>query len=224
MKKLFFIIFIFFLRISLFAQTIVVKKNEDFLLSYDDGSLVIKNTGFTEEGYTSIPEKNCKVALKGKDGKMYNHVYGRIDLLTGKFIYTINAKDFICTVPLEQIKFDSCNTVLNGAVFKTGFPSVDHQTEKTFYQLLADGKAIFLKYYQINWHDEMPYNSTNITRIYKQSVKYYLYIHNRMYKVEKNYRNLPKMLAIPDGYLSKNKFKLIKEGDAIQLIAYYNSL
>ncbi|MEO5782437.1 MAG: hypothetical protein ABIQ07_04150, partial [Ginsengibacter sp.] len=118
MKKAFFLIFIIFIHIYSFAQSIVTKVNEDFLLSYDDGSLVIKNTNFTEEGATSIPERNCSVTLKAKDGKVYNPVYGRIDLITGKLIFTVNGQDLICAVPVEQIIFDSCNTALNGAVFK----------------------------------------------------------------------------------------------------------
>jgi len=223
MKKAFFLTLIFFLHIYSFPQSIVTKINEDFLLSYDNGSLVIKNIGFNEEGSTSIPEKNCRVTLKAYDGKVYGPVYGRIDLLTGKFIFTVNGQDLICSVPVEKIIFDSCYIALNGALFKNGYPSIYKQNDKIFYQLLSEGKATLLKYYELKSRDEMPYNSTNTTRIYTQSVKYYLYLNRKVHKIEKNNRNLPKLLAIPAAYISNKKKNLKKEQDLIQLVAYFNT-
>lgn len=224
MKKAIFIFSIFSSHLYSFAQYIVTKTNEDFLLSYDNGSLVIKNTRFTEVGNTSLPERNCKVVLKARDGKTYNHVNGRIDLLTGKFIFTVNEQDFICTVPAQQIVFDSCDSLLHGAIFKNDYPFIDKQTDKSFYQLLVEGKATLLKHYEINWQDATPYNSTNITRTYTRSVKYYLYLNKKMYEIKKNNRNLPKLLAIHSDYIFKKKIDLKKQQDVIQLVTYYNSL
>jgi hypothetical protein len=222
MEKISFLILIILLSLSSVAQAIVVKKNEDFLLSYDDGSLVIKKTSYNEEGTTSVPERNCKVTVKANDGKVYSPLYGRIDLLTGKFIFTINGQDLICAVPVQQIVFDSCYTALNSVVFKNGYPPIDKQNDKNFYQLLSEGKATLLKHYELKWQDVIPYTSTNTTRIYTQTVKYYLYSNNRMDKLGKNNKNLTRLLAITPGYLKKLDLK--KEDDMIKLLAYYNSL
>jgi hypothetical protein len=223
MKKAFVLLAVL-LSLTSSSQYIVNKVNEDFVLSYDNGSLVIKNTSFTREGYTSMPETNCKVALITKGGKAYSGVYGRIDLLTGKFIFTINEQDLICVLPVEQIVFDSCNTALNGAIFKNGYPPIDKQNDKIFYQLLGEGKATLLKHYELKWQDEIPYNSTNTTRIYKRSEKYYLYLNSKMYAIEKKQRNLLKLLAISERDIDTKKLNLKKEQDIIQLVAYYNML
>ena len=39
-----------------------------------------KPQSLTEEGSPTLPERNCLVALKTRDGKVYNNITGRIDL------------------------------------------------------------------------------------------------------------------------------------------------
>lgn len=224
MKRTLFVFLIILFSFSSFSQYIETKKNEDFYLKEQDGTFVQRRTSFTEEGPTTLPEKNCLVFFKTKDGKIYNRVRGRIDLLTNGFIYTLKEQDFMCTMPIEQIVFDSCDATLNGATFKNGYPPINKQNNKSFYQLLSEGKATLLKYHAIQWFDDKPYNTTNITRIYTRLEQYYLYLNGQMFKLEKNKRNLPKLLDIPANHISEQKLNLKKEEDAIKLVAYYNSL
>jgi len=175
MKKIFLLLFLVSFQYFSEAQALVTKVNEDFYLQYDDGKLVTKVTTFDEEGITTIPQNNCKASLAVAAGGIYKDVYGRIDMVSGNFIFTLNGKDMYCALPLKQIVFDSCSSALSGAVFKNGYPPVAEQTGKSFYQVLGEGKATLLKYYELKWRDEIPYNSTNTIRHYNQSVQYYLY-------------------------------------------------
>ena len=206
------------------AQFLVTKVNEDFYLQYDDGKLVTRLTNFTEEGVTSIPQKNCKASLTVASGGIYKDVYGRLDLITGNFIFTLKDKDMYCALPLIQIVFDSCSSSWNGAIFKNGYPAIEKQTGANFYQILNEGKATLLKYHQVKWRDEVPYNSTNTTRFYEQSVRYYLFFNRRMFKLEKNHQNLPALLGVSVHQLSTKKLDLKKEQDMVELIGYYNAL
>lgn len=225
MKKLILILLINVLNLSSYSQYIVNKVNEDFYLREQDGTFVLKKTTFTEEGATTIPINNCKAVLKTTNGKVYNPVNGRIDLLTSQFIYTINGQDLICVLPIQQIIFDSCNGAkLNGAIFRNGYPSISTQDQKSFYQILTEGRGTLLKYYGIQWQDDKPYNTTNVTRVYKTIEQYYLYLNGQMFKLEKNKKNLAGLLAIPADYLSNQKINLKKEEDVIKLIEYYNHL
>jgi len=69
------------------------------------------------------------------------------------FIFTLKEQELLCTLPVAQIVFDSCEALLKGAIFKTGYPSIDKQNDKSFYQLLSAGKATLLKHYSITWQD-----------------------------------------------------------------------
>jgi hypothetical protein len=224
MKRALLLFCILTLHIFSYAQFLVTKVNEDFYLQYDNGALVNKVTSFTEEGSATIPATNCKVVFKTTDAKLYKNVYGRLDLLSQKLIFSLNGKELLCTLPIAEIIIDSCNSLLNGAVFKNGYPPIDKQTAENFYQVLNQGKATLLKYYQIQWRDEVPYNSTNTTRVYDQSVHYYLYLNNRMHKLDKNNKNLPALLGKTVAQLSLKKLDLKKEQDMVELIRYYNNL
>ncbi|MCW3109587.1 MAG: hypothetical protein JWQ09_4093 [Segetibacter sp.] len=224
MKLTFFICCLFLLSFSSFAQYIVTLKNEDGYLKNADGSLIQKTTTFIEEGSSSLPQKNCLVVLKTRDGKAYNNVNGRIDLQTGGFIFTVKEQDFICALQVDQITFDSCDAALSGAIFKTGYPPVDKQNDKSLYQVLSQGKATLLKHYAVTWQDITLFNTTNTTRVYKQMEQYYLYLNGKMFRLEKNKDNLPGLLGSSKDYISKNKLNLKKEEDAAKLIDYYNSL
>ena len=224
MKKTLFVFQIILLSFSSFSQHIEIKVNEDFYLRDKNGTFVQRRTSFNEEGFTTLPDRNCLVLLKAKDGKVYKHVYGRIDLLMNKFIYTVNEQDLISAMPIEQIVFDSCDTLLSGTIFKTGYPPINKQNDSSFYQVLSEGKATLLKYYAIKWHDEKPYNTSNTTRVYTRSDQYYLYLNGQMFRLERNKGNLTKLLSIPANQISKQKLKLKKDQDAIKLVAYYNSL
>ncbi|MDQ3683715.1 MAG: hypothetical protein M3352_11700 [Bacteroidota bacterium] len=224
MKKILFVILIIRSSLPSFSQSIETKVNEDFYLKEQDGTFVQRKTSFTEVGSTTLPEKNCLVLVKTRDGKVYNRVKGRIDLLTNGFIYTVKGQDLICAIPISQIIFDSYDATWSGAIFKNGYPFINKQNDKSFYQVLSEGKATLLKYYAIQWFDDKPYNTTNITRIYTKVELYYLYLNGEIFKLEKNNGNLLKLLAATANYISTQKLNLKKEEDVIKLVAYYNSL
>jgi hypothetical protein len=204
------------------VQSIVRDQNQAFNIGLPDGTL-IKRTTFNEEGFTTLPANNCLATLKTNEGKIYDHVNGRIDLLLNRFIFTINGQDLMFVLPIQQITFDSCyNTALERALFKTGYPPVNMQNGKNFYQVLSEGKASLLKYYEIQWHDDKPFNTNNTTRIYKTIEKYYLYLNGQMFMLQKNKKNLEKLLPATTDYVRKEKLDVRKEEDAIKLVAYYN--
>ncbi|HUS00855.1 MAG TPA: hypothetical protein VMY77_03970 [Chitinophagaceae bacterium] len=111
MKKLIFIFLINLPTVALFSQGVVQNisrdQNQVFNIGLPDGT-IIKRTTFNEEGFTTLPVNNCLATFKTKDGKIYNHVSGRIDLLTNRFIFTINDQDLMFVLPVQQIVFDSC--------------------------------------------------------------------------------------------------------------------
>jgi len=224
MKEAFFICCMFLVNYSSFGQYIVTLKNEDGYLKNADGSLIQKTTTFIEEGSNSLPEKNCVVVLKTRDGKVYNNVKGRIDLQTEGFIYLAKEQELMCALPIEQIVFDSCDSALEGAIFKTGYPPIDKQNDKSLYRVLSQGKATLLKHYAVKWQDITPFYNTNTTRIYTQMQQYYLFLNGKIFSLKKNKDNLRQLLDSPKEYITKNKLNLKEEEDAIKLVAYYNSL
>jgi hypothetical protein len=224
MKIFFFTCCLLVLCFSSFAQYIATLHNEDGYLKNADGSLIQKVTMLIEEGSTSIPEKNCEIVLKARNGKVYKKVNGRIDLKTGGLIFAANEQELMFALPIEKIIFDSCDAAVAGAVFKTGYPSTDKNNDKSLYQVLSEGKATLLKHHTLNWQDIIPFNTTNTTRIYTQVQQYYLYFTGKMFKLEKNKDKLVQLLPASNDYIIKNKLNLKKEEDAIKLVDYYNSL
>jgi hypothetical protein len=146
--------------------------------------------------------------------------------MTNEFLYTLNEKEFICTLPVEQIDFDGCENDVTSARFKSGFPAIDNETQNSFYQVLAEGKASLLKKYSITWRDDKPYNSGTTTRIFTAREILYLNINGSMFKLDKNNSNLATILSskMVNAYLAKEKRNLKKDDEVIRLIEYYNSL
>src|SRR6187431_560045 len=76
------------------VQNIVRDPNQAFNIGLPDGT-IIKRTTFNEEGFTTLPVNNCTATLKTKQGKVYNHVNGRIDLLTNRYIFRLNDQELM---------------------------------------------------------------------------------------------------------------------------------
>lgn len=172
----------------------------------------------------SVPQTNCTAVLKTRDGKVYKPVSGRIDLTSGKFIYTIDQQDFLCTAPILQVVFDSCDKEFEGAIFETGYPAVDKQNNSDFYKVLVDGKATLLKYYAAEQTDDkLSYNSAGSTPLYKYVEYYYLYMDWQMFRLGRNNKKLTRFLSISPDYIAKKKLNLKNEPDIIKLVKYYNS-
>jgi hypothetical protein len=220
MKIIFFAWCIILISYSSNAQDPIVWKNQ---LKNVDGTEIAKST-LNEEGSKSLPEKNCLFALKTRDGKVYSKVRGRIDLQLESFIFSLDEQEFRCALPLVEIIVDSCDSTLSGSVFRTGFPAIDKQHEKSLYQVLSKGKATLLKHYAISWQDLTPYNSAKTTRVYSQLQEYYLFLNGKMISIDKNKKDLANLSGTTKTYISRNKLNLKKEKDLLKLVTYYNSL
>lgn len=223
MKKLFFITSLLGLALESSSQLMNLKINEDQYIRYADGGHVRKTVLFEVEGTSTIPEINCLATLKTKTGKTYTGIRGRIDQVSGKFIFHDGKEEFLTLEPLAIVTFDSCISAFSGAVFKSGFPPIDKQDERQLYRILVDGKASLVKYYRLQWQDIVPFNTTNTTRKFTTVEELYLYYDRRMTKILKNEKEILKVLEVSPEYLKNNKVDIKKEKDLVKLLNYVNA-
>lgn len=225
MKICLLVCFLFFFSLCVQSQQYIIIRDAGGLrLDPRHGTVIPHESRLQEEGTTSIPETNCSVSIVTKDKKVYRNFKGRLDLRFQKLVFTVDDEDLVCTLPLEQIIFDSCEQQISKAPFKNGFPAIDEQTQETFYQVLTSGKTALLKFYGLKWIDSSPYNANTTIRKYQEVISYYLLNGNIMTKLVRKNSNLLSLIQVPDSYLKANKLSLTREDDIIEIVRHYNSL
>ncbi|MDB5232284.1 MAG: hypothetical protein JWN76_3089 [Chitinophagaceae bacterium] len=225
MKSVLLLVFSLFLSASLFAQLFESGNTGEAILRLTKSSGGLPKNMNNVPG-SFLPEFICTASLKTTDGAVFKSVNGHIDLISNNFIITTKEEDYVCTLPVLQIVFDSCDAKLQGAVFESGYPAIYQQTSKSFYRVLAAGKATLLKYYSFTPPDANKGGYAIVSGNNPLIEEYYLYTDWHMYKLDKSKSKLTEIFTSPavKEYMTTQKLKLRNEEDAIKLVAYYNSL
>ncbi|MDB5230710.1 MAG: hypothetical protein JWN76_1515 [Chitinophagaceae bacterium] len=225
-KKLKFLSAFIFCSLAIAAQQTAPATNENYFLTDAEGRLLTDKSPYKVEGTNTFPELNCNAIVKTKTGNLYKDIQGRIDLIKNEFIFSVGNKELICTLPVEEVLFDGCSNSADPVLFRTGYPSIDQQNAKTYYQVLCEGRISLLKNYKVAWRDDKPFNSGTITRIFTTREILYLYMDGKIFKLEKNRSNLVDILASLNAhsFIAREKLNLKNESDLVKLVKYCNTL
>ncbi len=112
--------------------------------------------------------------------------------------------------------------------FKSGFLPTKYSSEKTFFEVLIDGKARLLKKNEKVIAENREY-SGKIARTVVDNTNYYIALGDNVpVKVKANDQSVAKLLDFQNNqiaqYIKSNKPNLKQEDDLVKLITYYNSL
>ena len=140
------------------------------------------------------------LVLKGKDGEEYE--------------FKDQPKEFLLTSTKE--------------LYKNGFAPVDKFTDKTFYQVIYDGKVKFLKKTTKTVIESKGYNTATVTRKIADDTQYYIVkAENKPIKVKYNEKSIVSALGKSEEltkYVKENKLDVKSSDGIIKLLSYYDTL
>ncbi|QEC77031.1 hypothetical protein [Mucilaginibacter ginsenosidivorax] len=135
--------------------------------------------------------------------------------------------------PVKSFRFDIVGTIdessLAPLIFSNGYPAIDEQTEASFYQVVADGKAKLLKRYKKVIHSNQAFNSATTTKTFAlRDAVYYLLADNKIIRVKPTPKTIAAALADKTDqvqtFIKTNKIDFKSDRDLAKLFTYYNSL
>ena len=112
--------------------------------------------------------------------------------------------------------------------FSNGFPAIDDQTVKTFYQVVGDGKIKLLKNYKKRVQESTAFASQMTTKTFITATSYYLFANNQLTKMKPSQKTI---LAVMNDkadkiqeYIKTNKVDFKSDVSLSKLFGYYSSL
>lgn len=192
------------------------------------GRPLYMHTDYKTEGSPFFNEEYCLAKLKVLNGKQYDNIPVKINLLENLIIFKVNSTELVADVPIERVDFIDCQNS-NIISFETGFPKIDNQNEKTLYEVLSSGKLKLLKLYKVSYRDDRPYGSATFIRYFDKTQVLYVYSKEKgISKLNKYWESLISHIAIDKrkqvaSYINEHNLNPKKEDDLVTIFNYYNT-
>jgi hypothetical protein len=140
------------------------------------------------------------------------------------FVYDTGDQPMLFAEPIKSFEILTPQPL----TFVNGFPAIDKQTPKTYYQAIALGKVCILKKYIKNITETKGYNTTVIEKKFTDDVAYYIYKDNKITLFKKGKDAVLEATADKSAqiaeYVKANNIGFKKEDDLAKLFNYYNNL
>ena len=197
------------------------------------------NIGSTPQGINFMGEIDPK--LKGspylfegwakgsvvlEDGKSYNDLGLMYDVLADRVIFKSDiGKMQAFTVRVKEFTID---TDKGQHTFRSGFPAIDGGSDRSYYQVLAEGNTKLLKRTTKQITEAIEPGAITMSKKLQDNIKYYVLIDNKIVRVKKDKKAILALLknksAELENYISSNKLNFKNEDDIVKLVNYYNRL
>lgn len=181
-------------------------------------------------GNTLLFQEFLKGDVKFKDGKDIKGLQLNFDALDNILLFK-NSSTVIQEVS-EPIKSFIIYETKNGKdslkTFESGFGKVLNFDEKTFYEVLYNGKYKFLK--KINKYiiETSGYNAGTKSEEIREKLFYFIEIEGKLTQVSKNQKSIiglfPEKESLIKDFIKKNKLNLSNEEDIVILLSKIESL
>jgi hypothetical protein len=205
-------------------------SNAQQFMNDANGRPILLHTEYEIEGSPFYTDTYCTARLTIRNGKTYQDVPVKINLLTKTLLYKdAKGNEMESTSPVDRVEWTACGEDQRTIVVVSGFPAVDAQDEKDFYLQLDSGKVQLLKYVEILYHDVKPYGSPNTKRVFERKERYYVYrpgsgLQRLTNSVASVLQLLHDQRAAVSKYISQNNLRCRKEQELLQVFSYYNRL
>jgi hypothetical protein len=162
------------------------------------------------------------------NGKQFDSVSSKIDLLEHKFLYTENGVEFEAESPIKEvILHDAANGQKYNFVHSTAFPNPVNKGEEGWYLMLVNGDAKAYQYISKEIEESRQYSSAITERSIDTKVKYFISYKNILIPVKK-LKDIPEILRNKERelsrYMEQQGLNKLSDGSLEKLISYYNSL
>lgn len=111
--------------------------------------------------------------------------------------------------------------------YKSGY-NIDGYTDRSFFEILADGSAQLLKKNKKVIIENKQYNSASVDKSFDDVSKYYVLLNGKATQVKKDKKSILTALGNKqtelEAYIKKESLNLKNDADLAKLFIYYNSL
>ncbi|MCX2472804.1 hypothetical protein OQZ33_00535 [Pedobacter sp. MC2016-05] len=162
--------------------------------------------------------------------KYFNNMLLKYDIFNDRIIFKSNEDQAMAfKYPIKEFQMIlNKSSIEPMALFKNGFPEVGKYNQKSYYQVLTEGKTTLLKKLYKSISESISYGESEKKKTFLYNEIYFLCHQGKMIKFQKNTKNLLAILSDKRTKLSnfiKEKNLIMKsEEDYVNVINYYNTL
>ncbi|MES2004484.1 MAG: hypothetical protein V4450_08175 [Bacteroidota bacterium] len=166
-----------------------------------------------------------------KQGRKFVQVKTKINLVTQETVFESSngAEGYLEAGMVKEITFsDTTETGITAYKFQTGFPAVDRQSDKNFYQVFAEGKCGYFKSIVKKVIERKNELSGEAAKEFETTENYYLFVKGEMKRWKRNKESV--LNELTDKQVQVNQFVLQNKTDfrnpeqVSKLLNYYNTL
>ncbi|MEO7531797.1 MAG: hypothetical protein ABIS69_10310 [Sediminibacterium sp.] len=205
-------------------------SNQLFISDVNGRPVVNRYPDISGSPYFNTEYKFASVILE--NNKKFANIKMRLDLVAQEiyFIASNGVEAFIEAGKVKEIAY--YDTSSDGKIiaykFQSGLPAIDKQTERNFYQLLAEGHCSFLKSSIKKISEKKSELSGEVTKEFETYENYYLFINGEMKRLKKDKEFILAELADKQAqmsqYIQSQKLNPKNNEHLIKIINYYNTL
>ncbi len=229
MRTTLLLIAFFLYAVDLSAQTpnMAVARVEMDRFMVDANGRILKPSGdFNEEGSPYFSGQFLPGSVTILKGNTYHGLQLKINLHTNEIIFLdANNNEMVVVQPVERVELNTPNGI---KVFRSGFMPINKQDGNTFYEVLDSGTVSFLKFTEVSFSERQPYPNARFVRTYRDRVFYYTARGSQIENLPKSIEEMPALFPGKEAKITelirKDKLKLKKENDMIQLFRYAKTL
>lgn len=195
--------------------------------TYQDGSPA-KELRYVDVKGSELLEPDWQPAtITVTDGRKFENVKVKYNVYIDEFFFLGQnglSMAFITQVKEFVVKLPNLST----AIYRNGYLPTGTFTNKSFYQVLADGKMELLKKTTKNIMETKQYNSSIVQKTFVDDSKYYVAINHQPVVLstdkKKFYPQFEGKEKEIESFVNQNKINLKKQDDLIAVVNYYNGL
>jgi hypothetical protein len=168
--------------------------------------------------------------LQLTNGRRFKSVKIRLDIDAQEmhFVAVNGVESLMEAGSVKEIVYADTAELITSYIFRIGYPAVEGKNERSFYQVLVNGKAELLRSVQKKITERKDEISGIVTKEYETREEYYLFIKGEMKRLKKDKNSLLAALsdqkAALEKYIEAAKLNPKNLQDIEKIIVYYNSL
>jgi hypothetical protein len=205
------------------------KRFEETINITDINGRPFQNVNEDVEGSPYFIDDFMYANITSSKGTVYENLKTKIDLYSNE-VHLIGAdhKQIIAQDGLIKDILLIDSSTGTAYQFRTGFPSIDKNTENSIYRVLSDGAVQLLKFSKKEISEAKDVMSGEVKKEFVQRDDYYVFQNGEIKKLKKDKDFILALMQDEkdkiDGYLKDKKMNFKNIEAIILLFTYYNSL
>jgi len=205
-------------------------SNSPTLQAYDiSGKPIPTGNQFTIDGTAMLNERFENGIVRLKSGQQFKDVPLNFSLVSNELYFKKDSEQMVFVNPVEQFALPvKDNGKEKTAFFKSGYPAIGRQNDKSFYQVLTGGPKLELLKYEYKTAREHYSYGGPVKKAYELRQRLYVYdvINGKIFEIGNSSASIKRSLPAYENdineFASQNKVKFKNDHDIELLVAFIN--